>query len=94
MIHGVDFDLRWPGAVPDIIRYLTTEFYNRKMRNLDSKYHVALDEAYESLHNGLHITQMSQGMNQIGEFVVFPFLSDAQNVERRLERGDKKTDSG
>ena len=34
---------------------------------------------------------MSQGMNQIGEFVVFPFLSDAQNVERRLEAIRKQT---
>jgi len=53
------FDLRWPGAVPDMISYLSTELYVEIMKILDPKYYVALDEAYKSIHDGKHITPFS-----------------------------------
>lgn len=92
------FDPRWPGAVPDIISYLSTDLYLRIMRNLDPKYYVALDEAYKSLHDGKHITPFSgseitsavDGNHIIAAQMMRTFnkifCSDRITVERALDK--------
>lgn len=53
-------EIRWPGSTNDIVAYNMSNFLAaiKKMKN---KYHLALDEAFKSIHDGKHITPFSGG---------------------------------
>jgi hypothetical protein len=90
------FDIRWPGATPDITCYKQTTLYELFMSGkVPEQYHMVLDEAYTSIGGSQHLcpysrAQMRTAKDHVSEaeyekMRVFCHLLSSQRIT--IERG-------